>query len=254
VQAVQEQFGLLDEDFELLCTEIYAHYLIGMVKYNPMAKTSELKELENLRAALMLENLQVGEAHAAAAADWYRVTLQVTEAEELEDPDHPDRHAMDKLLFLTERALRQGEETQEAFQFEMTRVGKALGLSLPTSMERVASVIEPFYQRALKSTRAKLGSQQVSSAMLDRARSTLGITEATAFDMHVACFNAEVRELLGLPDRNKEDDENDESVEEALDMGSLKFGDGSIDKVRRSDCIRSSLYGCDLTLVFVLYS
>lgn len=200
VLAVKDSFGLLDEDFETLCTELYSTYLLGMVKYNPAAKTSELKELEQIRTALGLSNLQVGEAHAAAAAEWYRTTCLFTPEEELEDPDHPDRQAMDKFLFLTERALRQGGETEEAFRLEFTRVAKAFKLIFTEALDRVTNVVDPFYQRALKSTRTKLGTQQVSSAMLERARKTLGVSDEMAFDMHVACFNQEVRDLLGLPE------------------------------------------------------
>lgn len=234
VLAVKDAFGLIDEDFESLCAEIYTSYLVGMVKYNPNAKTAELKELENVRQALDLSNLMVGEAHANAAAEWYRNTCLFTPEEELDDPDHPDRQAMDKFLFLTERAFRAGGETEEAFKFEMTRVAKAMNLSYATALERVADVAEPFYQRALKSTRSKLGTKQVSAAMLERARKTLGISDETAFDLHVACFNQEVREQLGLADNSQE------SVEELteakkVDLGSLKFADGAVERV--SACI-----------------
>jgi hypothetical protein len=223
VKQIQSDFGIVDNgDFEEMCGTVYSKYLLGMVKYNPQAKTSELKELDNLKLALGLSNLQVGEAHASAAEEWYRTTCQFTPEEDLEDPDHPDRVAMHKMLFLTERALRQGEETEEAFRFEMTRVAKAMNLSLPTAMERLAEVVEPFYERALKSTRSKLGSDQVSSNMLQRARKTLGISDQTAFDMHVACFNEEVRSLLGI-------EENGEETK----AGESKFIDGAEDRVRK---------------------
>lgn len=222
VKAVQETFGIVDdEDFEAMCTDIYSKYFIGMVKFNPSAKTSELKELENLKTALGLTNLQMGEAHAAAASEWYRTTCLFTPEEDLQDPDHPDRQAMDKVLFLTERALRQGGETDEAFNFEMTRVAKALNLKTVEAVERVAEVVEPFYQRALKSTRNKLGSNQVSAAMLERARKTLGVSEETSIDMHIACFNEEVKALLGL------ETEGDEEV----DTSAAVFEEGAAERV-----------------------
>jgi hypothetical protein len=234
VLRVQEQFGLLDEDYEVLAVEIYALYLTGMVKYNPSAKTSELKELEGLRTALGLGEMQVGEAHAMAASEWYRATCLFTPEEELDDPDHPDRQALDKLLFLTERAL--SGETPEAFNFEMTRVAKALKLDLPTAMERVGNIVEPFYQRALASTRAKLGSNQVSSGMLQRARQTLGVSDTTAKDLHVACFNQEVRSLLGLPDPTA----SESDVADA-DLTTLKFAPEASDRVR--SCVNEGLFG-----------
>ena len=222
VKEIQDVYGIIDDDdFEAICADIYAKYLLGMVKYNPVAKTSELKELENLKAALSLSNLQVGEAHAAAAAEWYRTTCLFTPEEDLDDPDHPDRQAMDKFLFLTERALRQAGETEEAFNFEMTRVAKAMKLKLDAALERVAEIAEPFYQRALKSTRSKLGTNQVSEAMLERARKTLGVSDETAFDLHVACFGEEVRALLGI---DTDDDKENDSA-------GAKFAEGSKDRV-----------------------
>lgn len=237
VRAVQVQFGLLDEDFATLCTEVYASYLQGMIKYNPMAKTSELKELQNLKNALQLDNLQIGEAHCLAAQDWYRATCLFTPEEELDDPDHPDRQAMDKLLFLTERALRQAGETEQAFTFEMTRVAKAVGLpDLPTALERVADTAEPFYQRALRSTRAKLGSQQVNAEMLERARRTLGIDEQTAFDMHVAAYNEEVKDLLGMSAATAAELEESAGLEgqeeeKEQDLRNVKFSEGAMERV-----------------------
>ena len=235
IQSIQEQFGLLDEDFEAICTEVYAQYLMGMVKFNPTAKTSELKELDQLKQALSLNNLQVGEAHAQAAAEWYRTTCLFTPEEELHgDPTHPDRQAMDKLLFLSERAFRQNGETPEAFVFEMTRVARAVKLDYAVALDRVAITAEPFYARALKSTRSKITSHQVSPDMLERARHSLGIDDDTAFDMHVATFNEEVRSLLGLSKKASDDDNDDDEDDEehpTLNQHEVKFTDGAIERV-----------------------
>jgi len=223
IREIQSQFGIVDdEEFEAMCADVYSKYLLGMVKFNPITKTSEPKELENLKSALGLSNLMTGEAHGSAAAEWYRTTCLFTSEEDFEDPDHPDRQAMDKFLFLTERVLSRSDETPEAFKFEMTRVAKAMNLSLMEAMDRVNEVNEPFYQRALKSTRAKLGTGQVTQSTLDKARQSLGISESTAFDMHVACLNEEVRALLGL-------DTEDESAE--VDNTSAKFPEGAEQRV-----------------------
>lgn len=228
VQEVQNTFGIMDEDFAEMCTEIYAKYLLGMVKYNPQPRTSELKELESLKVVLHLDNLQVGQAHAAAAEEWYRTTCLFTPEEDLEDPEDPDRQAMDKLLFLSERAL--SGDTEQAFKFEMTRVAKAVKLTFNEAMERVASVGDPFYQRALKSTRSKLGTSQVSAGMLERARKTLGVSDASAFDMHIACFNEEVRELLG---KNTVDGDSSEieAANPPVEAESLRFKEGAMERV-----------------------
>ena len=233
VRKVQADFGIDDqEEFADLCTQVYATYLQGMVKYNPTAKTAELKELQALKTALDLENMQVGEAHYQAAAEWYRQTCLYTPTEELDDPAHPDRLAMDKLLFLSERAL--SSETPEAFKFEMTRIAKAMDLDYATAMDRVAETAQPFYERALQSTRAKLGTGQVSAAMLERARTTIGVSAATARDLHIAAYNAHVRQLLGLPSREQEEDADDVPDEEAPavnNLDELKFKQGAMEEV-----------------------
>lgn len=229
IKSLQEMHGIVDDDdFEAMCAEVYSKYLLGMVKFNPMPKSSEPKELGKLKTALGLSNLLVGEAHATAAEEWYRTTCLFTPEEDLEDPDHPDRQAMDKFLFLTERAYKQANETNEAFRFEMARVAKSFKLSLIDAMDRVAEVQEPFYARALVSTRAKLGSGKVSEAMLERARQTLGIDDDTATDMHVACFNDEVRAQLGIDTEGDDDEDSDASPE--LDL-SAKFGEDTKEQV-----------------------
>jgi Chloroplast envelope transporter len=230
VKAVQMEYGILDEDFEILCTDIYTQFLIGMVKYQYQAKTSELKELESIKVALSLDNLQVGEAHAAAAAELYRTLTQTATEDDLDDPENTSRMSIDKYLFLTERSLRQGGETREAFVFEMTRVAKALKMDCQTALERVADVAEPFYQRALASTREKLDTDQVSPGMLERARKTLGISDGTAKDLHVACLNEEIRALLGKTSDNN--DSEDEDSSSPADPMATKFVDGTMQRVR----------------------
>jgi len=231
IKAVQSVYNVDNDDFESMCTEIYSKYLIGMVKYNFQTKTAELKELEQLKEVLMLNNMAVGEAHAMAASEWYRQTCLFTAEEDLDDPDHPDRVAMDKLLFLTERALRQGGETDEAFLFEMTRTAKAVNLDYTDALDRVAEVSEPFYARALKSTRSKLGTNQVSIAMLARARQNLGVSDDTAYDMHVAALNEEVRTLLGKSE--------EEGSKEKVALASMKFPDGAQERLTQLQTLLS---------------
>lgn len=195
VQEIQSKFHVPDEDFAEMRMEVYKRYIIGMVK-TPITKTAEMKELTNLRNALSMDNLAVGEAHANAAMEFYRQTSLFTPLEDLEDPDHPDRMSIDKFLFLSERAFRQGGETDEAFKYEMSRVAKAFNIKLNEALERVAEVAEPFYQKALDNTRAKLDTDAVSSDMLLRARNSLGIDDITANDMHMSAYSDEVKALL----------------------------------------------------------
>ena len=195
ISDIRTTFNVQEEDFAVMLGDIYMRYLIGMVK-TPITMTNEMKELTNLRNALGMDNLAVGAAHAAAAKEFYRQTSIFTPIEDLEDPDHPDRMSIDKFLFLSERAFRQGGETEEAFKYEMSRVAKAFNIKVGETLERVAEVAEPFYQKALDSTRSKLDTDAVSSDMLLRARNSLGVDETTAQDMHMTAFADEVKSLL----------------------------------------------------------
>lgn len=207
IATLQDDYGVNDEDFAEMCTTVYAVYLTGMAKC-PLTKTAELKEVSALKEALNLDNIQVGQAHADAATTFYRDVTRFTDADDLLDEDHPDRVSLDKLLFLTERALKQGGETFEAFTFEFSRVARALGgLTIEEGLERVKDVSRPFYERALASTRSKLTTGAVSSDMLSRARATLGIDDDEAMDMHMESFGKEVRVQLGLPEEEDDDDD-----------------------------------------------
>ena len=59
---------------------------------------------------------------------------------------------------------------------------------------RCSSVAAPFYERALAGTLEKLGS--VDAAMLERARSKLGVDDEDAAKMHSQCLNEEIDLLL----------------------------------------------------------
>lgn len=207
IEALKDDYGVDEADFNTIKIEVYAAYLVGMAK-NPMTKMSELKELTSLREALRLNNQQVGQAHADAAVTLFEDILRFLSSKwDLEDPDHPDRMSLDKFLFLSERAYAQGGETDDAKTFEFSRVARAMGgLKLEEALERVRFVAIPFYERALKSTREKLQTGAVSAEMLERARDTLGISEQDAHNMHIEAFSSEVRAQLGLP----ADDDDDE--------------------------------------------
>jgi hypothetical protein len=195
VAKVQKDYQVDEDDFRAYRCEIYKLYLLGMCQ-NPMAKTSELKELSSLKRALSLDNLDLGAAHADAAAELYRQIGLYTPEEELDDEGHPDRMKIDKCLFLSERAFRSADETDEAFNFEMGRVAKAFKLSTELASERIVEVAEPFYRRALGSTRAKLMSGKVNRDMLMRARESLGIQDSLKNDLHSECYAEEVKAQL----------------------------------------------------------
>ena len=217
---LREEFAVEPEDFRALCGDTYRKYLIGMVKFDSKPRSSELTELENLKEALCLDNLAVGEAHMMASSDWFREACLFKTEEDLEDEDSPERLTMNKILYLTERALRQNAETDGAFLYEMTRTAKVFNMTYYEALERVEEVVEPFYERALKSARGKLGTDQVSATMLERARATLGVNPQMGFDLHESALNDEVRSLLG-----------DVEGEDPIDERTAKFPEGTMERV-----------------------
>jgi hypothetical protein len=239
LSALRTDFSVHPDDFRALCGDVYRKYLLGMVKYDPKPRSSELTELENLKEALLLDNLAVGEAHMMAASDWFREACLFKTEEDLEDEESPERQAMNKMLYLTERALRQNKETDGAFLYEMTRTAKVFNLTYYEALERVEEVVEPFYERALKSARSKLGTDQVSSTMLERARATLGVSPQMGFDLHESALNDEVRSLLG-------DVEGDASI----DPKTAKFPEGTLERVSLMLGIR--VFSCCLLFVINL--
>jgi hypothetical protein len=223
LKALQKEYSVHPDDFVALCADVYRKYLVGMVKFDPKPRSSELRELENLKTALMLDNIAVGEAHMLAAEDWFREVCLLIEEDVLEDEDSLERMAMNKFLYLTERALRQNGENDGAFLYEMTRTAKVFNITYPEALERVDEVVEPFYEQALKSARAKLGTSQVSSTMLERARRDLGVNDRMGFDLHESALNDEVRSLLY---GNIEDGQ-----ESSVDPKTVKFPEGTLERV-----------------------
>ena len=217
VKSLQNDYNVSDEEFEVICTDVYKQYTVCMCN-DPSTKTSDITELNKLASALGLSNLALGEAHAEGAKDIYRLKATWTPEDELADPEHPDRMSIDKYLFLTERTLRGSGDSEEAFKYEMSRVSKAFGLSLKEIQNRVSAIAKPFYLRALASTRTKLDSGAISLDMLQRARNQLGINDWAARDMHITCFSNEVRSLLGIESSD-------------YDPSTVSFPEGALERV-----------------------
>lgn len=229
IQEIRQQFSVHPDDFRAQCQQVYRKYLLGMVKFDCKPQSSELTELEQLKQVLQLDNLAIGEAHMQAASDWFRAACLFKTAEDLEDEESVERQTLNKILYLTERALKQNGETEGAFLYEMTRTAKVFNLTYYEALERVEEVVEPFYERALQSARNKLGTDQVSAAMLERARATLGVSPQMGFDLHESALNDEVRSLLG---GGASDVQQGGDV---VDPKTAKFPEGTLERVRLLD-------------------
>lgn len=194
IEQIRADFGVENGEWATIKTSVYTRYLLSMLR-SCESKTTEAAELTRLADVLGLSSLDVGEAHYEASTSIYKDHVMWTTSAALDDVDDPDRKTVDKLLYLSERVFKQ-EETDEAYNYEMMRVGKVFGLSLNDVPGRVGLVAKPFYGRALMSSRTKI--DQVSSDMLSRARTSIGIEDGEAMSMHLSAYTAEVRELLKI--------------------------------------------------------
>jgi Chloroplast envelope transporter len=257
IQSIRKEYHVHPEDFGALCTDVYKKYFLGMIKFDTQPRTSELTELENLKEALMLDNIAVGEAHMLAASDWFREACLFKTQDEWDDEDSSERKTIHKILYLTERALRQNQETDGAFLYEMTRTAQVFNITYYDALERIEDVAEAFYERALWNVRQKvLDTDQVSASTLERARLTLGVTPQMGFDLHEAALHEEVQSLLKgtttsrQPNYNNEDDDEDDVI---LDPKTATFPEGTLERVSflRNNPLECKYY---TWLIFILYS
>jgi len=195
VKAVVEEYDLPASYATALLCQIYTKYLLEVMRM-PDVKTSEMNDLAALRGILGLGDEAVGNAHYDVAVEVYG-QLQWTSSEALEDPDSAEYRTISKLLFLSDRAFStSAAASDEAYGYEVGRVRAVFSLERAALDARCSAVAAPFYERALAGTLEKLDG--VDGAMLERARAKLGVTDATAKEMHEACYLGEVDRLLGL--------------------------------------------------------
>eukprot|EP00752_Nemacystus_decipiens_P017831 g15987.t1 len=192
IMAALASFGMEGEAAEDVLIEIFSKYVVAMVQ-NSATKTSEIKELSELRETLGLDGLLMGEALYQAASPVYSQFVMRTPSTELADEWSPNRRALDKFIFLCDRMFEVCD-TEEAYSFEMSRVSKIFDLSLGEVKERCAAIATPFYQKALGSAAAKWDS--VKADQLQRARKTLGMDEEVSKDMHKEVYRSEALKLV----------------------------------------------------------
>ncbi|CAM9692608.1 unnamed protein product, partial [Discosporangium mesarthrocarpum] len=145
LKEILASYGLEGQAAEDVLVQIYSKYLVAMCQ-NSMAKTSEIKELGVFRETLGLDGLLLGEAHYQAASPIYTKYVLPTPSAELADEWSPSRRALDKFLFLCDRMF-EACDTEEAYVYEMDRIGKVFGLSTKEVKERTSNVATPFYEK-----------------------------------------------------------------------------------------------------------
>ncbi|CAM9589811.1 unnamed protein product, partial [Phaeothamnion confervicola] len=187
----------MGEAAEDVCVQLYKRYLLSMCQ-SSATKTSEIKELSELRDSLGLDGEMLGNAHYDACMAVYKQRVLFTPSEELADEFGPDRRALDKFIFLSDRmfAVCDTEVSQEAYAYEMGRIRKVLDLTPAELKSRCTAIAKPFYHKALQSVVQRLDS--VRPEALERARTTLGINDLLAMTMACETYTGEARRILGV--------------------------------------------------------
>lgn len=146
----------------------------------------DLPTLQRLKAALDLDGIVVGVAHRRAAQQLASKSYGGLEDEEL-------RAAVDKLLFLSDRAFSD-DEPEEARLFEMARVRKTLRVTEPDARARVAAVSRALYQQALTSVAGKV--DEHTAEVLERASTAFGLESEEAARMNTITYRDIAKDLL----------------------------------------------------------
>ncbi|CAM9168786.1 unnamed protein product [Chrysoparadoxa australica] len=212
ILAELQGYGVEGAEAEEVLVLVYKKYLLAMCK-SSATKTAEIKELSELRESLGLDGEMLGNAHYEACLAVYKERVLFTPTEELEDEYSPDRRALDKFLFLSDRMFEVCD-TEEAYQYEMGRIRKVFDLSQQEVKSRCQAIARPFYSKALDSVSNKL--ESVKADALVRARNTLGIPDDTAHEMHLAAYQAEVKKIVG-----ESEEITDESAQRLESMKSV---------------------------------
>ena len=221
VQAIVQEFNLPEVYATALLQQIYAKYLVEVMRM-PDVRTSEMNDLTSLRTILALSAESIGNAHYDVAVE-IGTSLQWTSDDVLADEDSAEYRTVSKLLFLSDRAFAtsDGKDTEE-YGYEVGRVRAVFDLKRSVLDSRCSRVAAPFYERALAGTLEKLGS--VDAAMLERARSKLGVDDEDADAMHALCLNEEIDSLLAGDELSDSDAERLDSLASVL---GIKASDAS---------------------------
>jgi len=211
ISKVFDDYGIKDEEAKEICIDIFRRYILAMCK-NSATKAADIRELRDLRQALNLTGEDIGNAIFSASSVIYKDRILFTPSEELDDPHNPNRKAVDKFLFLSDRLFEVGD-TEEAYEYEMGRIRKVFGLDSATVKNRTVSIAKPFYETALNAARDKLDTLRPGA--LELAEKTLGIAKYLKDEMHIEAFSNEVKSLL---------EEN---------SGAFSFKDGATERLKK---------------------
>lgn len=193
VQEIVESWGLSPEYNVALLSQIYARYLIELLKL-PEVKLAELNQMLRLKDILNLDDEACGDAHYQAAVEVYR-DVQWVDTATLEDPESYEYQRISKLFFMCRSVLvNSGTSTDEATEYEMGRVRSAFSMASADMLNRCDEVSQPFYQEAVDSVLNNL--EAVGPEVLIKLREKLAFSSEKAALINRDIYSKEVESLL----------------------------------------------------------
>jgi len=191
VDGVRRRFGVAQgfregDAFEesALCA-IYQELLSKLLE-GPEHDAADLPTMQRLKAALDLDGIVVGFAHKRAAQLLVSAGYSGLEGEDF-------RVALDKLLFLSERAFAD-DEPEEARIYEMNRLQEVLRISESDARERVAAVSKALYRQNLSAVADQVDSHTAEA--LAGASEAFGLAGAEAARMNAETYRQIAAQLL----------------------------------------------------------
>lgn len=191
VEAARRRFGVGvgskgGETFEDTALRGIYETLLNELLDGPEHDAADLPNLQRLKAALALDAIVVGIAHRRTAQVLASKGYGGFEDEEI-------RVAVNKLLFLSERAFAD-DEPEEARLYEMSMLRKALKISDKEAKRRIKEVSTALYQKALGGVKDQVDA--ATAGALAGASMAFGLPSEEAERMNIETYRQIARDLL----------------------------------------------------------
>ena len=211
--SVASEYGVGKKQFQSQLSQLYAVFL-GACLSSPQVVSSELGEVKKLGELLGLSRAELGSAVFQAGRQLYSRHRAYLE----EDEPNDSKLLLDKYIFLAERVLSE-DESEEGYRYESMRCQKLFSLGAAEWASKAEAAAVPFYEKALEKVSA---GQPVVAAQLAQIRSTFGVGDGTAVEMHEAAYVELARGLLQPDGAAKFDDAARAKLSEAQALLALE--------------------------------
>jgi len=193
IASLAPAFGVDKPRYQKQLSELFLYYLSACLE-GKQVLPAELSELLQLKELLGMSAAQVGNQVYAAGRALYSRHRAYLESDVESEPLAADAQALlSKYIFLAERLFAK-DESEEGYRYEALRAQRLFGLSPADWSDRAEAVAVPFYAGTLD--KAVLQAVPATAAQLGGMRDSLGVSEATAAQLHRDIFAKKASALL----------------------------------------------------------